>query len=603
MTDGTQGTFSYPGIGAYESFQGTDISGIAPSVFTAQIHPEYGIPAPDGDIVLQYGDSVVTLRNMHVDRVDYDEGTGGKVATVRFLDERWKWAYYKIVGRYNIRLPNNFVDPAHEKTPRELATLCFQAMGVTRFDVSALPNLARPDVDWQWSRPAEELANLCDELGCRIVPRRSDGAWVVVQTGFGADLPDNGWPYNDHGSGIDPKETPDYIEIVTAPISYQCALELEPCGKDVNQAWKSLDQLSYVIDPHDYGYGFFRDPWYQSGLSPDRIRQADGSEISPRELGVQTLHRCFRINETPANVARRTTEEGEKEFYLPGYDGFVTRKQLLPFNELVETYTDPYGAEHRRAALMFGEWWGELGENNGNHAPGTRLDYQESTIYAPEERASFTVSVDPIDTDRTIITTSKPMLHYMNPRAFSDGFRDEYVFSAARMFLVCTVNVRHKVTWQPIRYSMRKHIGSGNNPDFCLTIVKNDIQPWWITDYDAFGVPLHASTPRNNELEVRRQCEYYLEAYAQTFQTVASESKVYYGLYPIDMDGAIAQVTYRISPSGADTIISRGTEHNFDIPSYEQRRQRDGRMNAAEKQKLLAEIQDRKTRLLGVNNT
>ena len=603
MTEGIQGTVSYPGIQAYESFSGTDVSGIAPSVFVMEVYPQYGIPDSDGDITLRYGDSIVTLRNMHIDRVDYVEGSGGKIASVRFLDERWKWAYYRIVGRYNIRLPNNFIDPVHEKTPRELATLCFQAMQVTKFDVSALPNDARPDIDWQWTRPAEELANLCDELGCRIVPRRSDGAWVVVLTGFGADLPDNGLPYNDHGQGIDPKEVPDYLEIVTAPVSYQCALELEACGKDVDQAWKILRDLSYVIDPNEYGFGFFRDPWQQSSLSPNRVRQADGSEISPQELAVQYIHRAFRISENPANVASRLTSSGEKEIFLPGYNGFVTRKQLLPFNELVETYTDPYGAEHRRAALMFGEWWGELGENSGNHNPGTRLDYQESTLYAPEERASFTMSVDPIDTDRTIIMTSKPMLYYVNPSTFTSSFANEYVFATARMFLVCTVNVRDRKTWQPIRYSKRMQIGQGNNPDFCLTIVRNDIQPWWITDYDEYGVPIHASTPRNNEQEVRRQCDYYLNAYAKTFQTVASESKVYFGLYPIDMDGAISQVTYRISKQGCDTIISRGTEHNFDIPNYEQRRQRDGRMNAAERAKLLSEIQDRKRRLLGVNNT
>lgn len=212
-----QGLFSYPGIQSFESIEGSDISGISPSVFVAKIFPQDEVPQADGDLVFSYNGNTITIWDAHIDRADYEQGSGGKTVIVRFLDSRWKWqAGREITGRYNIKLPNNYVDPRHEKTPQELAKLCFDAMGETSIDVTQLPNDARPDIDWVSMPAAEALARLCDELGCRIVPQRSTRQWAIVVVGEGADLPDNGWPYNDHGLGIDPKETPDYIRIVTA---------------------------------------------------------------------------------------------------------------------------------------------------------------------------------------------------------------------------------------------------------------------------------------------------------------------------------------------------------------------------------------------------
>ena len=605
MTDGIQGIFSYPGISSqgWSNFTFHDLAGISPSVGLLTIFPQYGTPDLDGDVVLTYGSNTITIKNAHIDRVDYKAGSGGKEATVRFLDERWKWAYYEITGRYNFRLPNNFPDPDHEKSPQELATLCFQAMKVKDFDVSVLPNDARPEVDWDHANPAQELARICDDLGCKIVPQRTTGKWVIVVVGEGADLPDGGLPYNDYGAGIDPKETPDYLKIVSAPISYQVALELEHIGKDIDQSWNNLKKLSYALNTTETGYGFSRDIWQQSGIDPERIRQVDGSVISPQELAVQTVLKSFRISDTPGNASNSTDKKGNNTFKLPGYADYVTRKQLIPINQLVETYTDVYGGEHKRASLMFGEWWGDLGEGPfGNHYPGTRLDYQEASLNKPEERASFTMSVDEIDADKTIITTSKPMVKYIK-NTTSSG--DEYIFSPATMYLVCTVNVRDPVTWQPIRAEQLLQIGSGNDKSFCHTVIKNDIQPWFIQNYDNYGKP--SGTVRENKDEVQKQLDYYVKQIANTFETVASETKRYFLLLPMDLDGAIAQVTWIISNGdkgqGCDTIVSRGTEHNFDIPTYEQRLHRDFNKNVAGKIKFSVETIERKTKLLGFNNT
>ena len=60
------------------------------------------------------------------------------------------------------------IRPGTEKKPQALATLCLQAMGEDDYDVSALPNDARPEIDWSYQNPAEALQQLCDKLGCRV---------------------------------------------------------------------------------------------------------------------------------------------------------------------------------------------------------------------------------------------------------------------------------------------------------------------------------------------------------------------------------------------------------------------------------------------------
>ena len=599
MSDYLQGLVSYPGIQKWETFQMTDVSGISPAIGIMTVFPQFGLPAANGDIVLTYDDYEITFKDCHIDSASYERNSGGQIVSVRFLDERWKWAFYEITGRYNIRKPNNFVDPDHEKTPRELATLCFEAMNVSEFNVDALPNDARPDVDWDHANPAQELARLCDDLGCRIVPKRSTGEWFIRVTGDGADLP-NQYPYNDAGDGFDPKERPDFIKIVTAPKRFQIALRLQPMGKETDLSWKWPGNLSYRnendLSPAFYGFG--RDHEQQSNVDPNRVTQPDGTKISPQELALQTIFRTFRICGLSRASGQPDGFDSEK-IRVNGYkdaDGneTATRKQLILSDQLVQVWTDEVGAEHTRPAFVAGEFYGEKCDGpTGNYPPATRIDYQ-GQVYrdSEEERASFSLSLDPIDTDRSFLTFSKPMV-------FQDATNS--VFTYAKIFLTCAVEVRDPDTWQPVRHEYLKQIGDGSNRDFCYEAVKEEIQPWWITTYSADFSSTTGTT--DNQDEVQRQCEYYADSIAKTFENVSTSTRTYLGLFPIDMDGAIQQVSYRIGKQGADTIASKGTEHDFDIPQYAERRQRDGRKNQEERMKLLKEISERKLALRGTFNT
>ena len=97
--------------------------------------------------------------------------------------------------------------PAREQAPQALATLCLQAMGEQNYDVSALLNDARPEVDWSWTNPAEALQALCEGLGCRVVYWLADDRVQIVTIGQGQPLPDNGLQ-TFISQGVDPPNTP-----------------------------------------------------------------------------------------------------------------------------------------------------------------------------------------------------------------------------------------------------------------------------------------------------------------------------------------------------------------------------------------------------------
>jgi len=615
---GNFGKFSYPGVVAYESFSITDVSGITPSRGVLEMYPQYGIPDVNGDIVLTYNQYQITFPNCRLDSFSYQRNSGGKIVTVSFLDERWSWKYANITGRYNIRFPDNFVDPAHERDPQTLVSMCFDALGVQAYDVSQLPNDARPDIDWDHANPAEEMAKICDDLGCRIVPIRSTGVWTICVTGVGANLPET-FPFNDAGDGIDPKEIPDFIKIVSAPVRFQMAVRLSPVAKDTDLAWVELDELSYSNNGRGPGTQYYVPPaWgfnqgmfggFQS-IDANRRTLADGTLKSPRELAVETIFKAFRIYDpqpygkfttqgsTPkTGQSSKTPKPNQASILVPGY-GKVFRKQMILSNELVTSYTDPYGELHKRSAFVFGQFRGQKAQRPSNNYPfGTRIDAQvrNSLQISKEEQRSFNLQCNPIDSDRTIITFSDIMIYRPVPN--SPGYNvADYPYQPARLWLMCAVQIRDLVTWQPVRNEYYYPLGGGGDRDFCLEVVKNDILPWYITSYPLkpdiyrYDQDLTVGKTTNNADEVERQSLYYAQQISQQFITQSTGSRTYYGLFPIDMDGAIQQVSYRLGKQGYDTIASVNTEHDFDIPPYAERRQRDGRRNIDQRLNLIKEL-------------
>lgn len=594
------GEATYPGIVAYESFEFCDCSGTQPAIGTMTVFPQLGFPAQDGDLVLTYNGNTITLKDLHIDSVRYEVGGGGRIVEVRFVDSRWKWAHRSISGRYNFRLPDNRIDATHEKSPQELATLCFQALGESVIDVTGLPNDVRLEVDWNHANPARELDRLCHELGCRIVPVRSIGGWKIVVTGEGADLPD--FPAEDVGQGIDPQEIPDYIKIVTAPIRYQMKLPLGAVGKELDLSWKRLTDLSYAPFPNLPSGGFGANDWREfRHIDSHRYVLADGSTVCPQELARDGVFNCYRV-EFAGQPGCSQNSQGEWGIAVPTWSGIVTRKQIVISSSLIQTWTDASGVSHQRPAYVCGLFSGELIEGPlSNYYDGTRIEKRSSdSSMMGDERPSFSLSLDPLDADRSILMFSPKMVRQIPPLIGTDGLIPYVLeWQEADLQFMSAFQIRDPQTWQPQRYEYVLQIGEGTDDTFAQTVIKDDIQPVVVVNYQG-RTPAGFSSNFN---EVQAQCRSHAVALSRRYATTASQHRTYIGLYPIDLDGSICQVTYSISKRGASTIASQGTEHSWYTPDAELRRQQVAREGLTEKLDLVKYELSRRTDYSGNINT
>lgn len=591
------GFATYPGVQTIFSFEFCDTSGAAPATGTMTIAPQYGFPAENGDIVITYNGVTITLRDMHIDSVRYDVNSGGQIVQIIFVDSRWKWEHREISGRYNFRLPNNYIDPAHEKTPQEMASMCFDALGETIYDVSALPNDARIEADWVCANPAQELDRICNELGCRIVPVRSNGGWRIVVTGEGDFLPE--YPADSIGAGIDPQETPDYIKIVSGPIRYQMRLPLGAIGKDIDLSFKTLKDVSFAPFPDKPSGGFGINDWLRfSYIDSTRFVLPDGTKVSRQELAQDSIFNLYRL-EFKDRPGCKQNSAGEWGIVVPTIEEPVTRKQIILSNELAEMWTDYLGVLHRRAAYVCGVYHGKLAEGElANYPKWTRIDKQAAdSATGMDERASYSLSLDPLDTDRSILSITPKMVKQIKPLIWSDsGATNSLEWQEADLDFVTSFSVRDPETWQPMRVEYLLQIGNGNDTSFVHTVVREDIQPVVIADYDRDG---KITGHRSNVGEVESQCQYYAESLSRKFITVESAQRNYVGIYNIDMDGSICQFTYSVSESGCSMMASQGSEHNWYTPDYEERRQQVARQGYFEKLNFIRYEVARRTAYLG----
>jgi len=157
------------------------------------------------------------------------------------------------------------------------------------------------------------------------------------------------------------------------------------------------------------------------------------------------------------------------------------------------------------------------------------------------------------------------------------------------LVLECACNLRDFATNALVTYEFGADLGPpffGTPP---LYVRRDDVQYTVIGDYDAkhrligahelrpaappvglaaFGAAVGALVAPT----AQTKATYYLSAYAKQFRDVLVQERVYNGLEPIYLDGAIAQVTWSLGPQGVETHASRNTEHSPYVPPYPTRR-------------------------------
>lgn len=528
-----QALATFPGVEQIDSVSSTLSLGITPGVHRLVIAPQQRFVGLQGDLTLTFGgQKVATLKDCLVDSGSYEFNQSGYLVTFNILDRRWKWRYPVVSGRYNVRTgdgqkivngegANEKADAITntERTPQQLATICLKAMKEEGYDVSKLPNDARPEVLWDLDNAAEALDQLCAAAGCRVC-LTLDNKVKIVRLGDGDAMP-NG-PIESDNLIADPPEKPDIIAVATGPITHQADLELEAVGLDTDGEYKLLEDLSY----------------YPGSIAKyDVPGMFNITDAASRKLALESVFRCYRVK-VPATIPthRDTKEKIEK------------LDQILPLGtKQVEINAT---TKVRLDAIVYGVYWGEFIGGITNSAT-------ELTPYPSDRTADVQLYGKPftIDADRGIVRFSDPVYRNTTPTGSS------VTVGAAQLRLRTSVFVRSKETGMPIRYARTKK-PPGKEMKTEPRIIKRD-------DIFAATIPIYGGGFKVDRLlsnfargvAVDSECDYYLNAAIKELEIETPQVRTFAGLWPYGPDGALQSITWTIDGErGGTTIVQRNQD-------------------------------------------
>ncbi len=524
---GPQGIALFPGVNHVVSASISVTHGITPAVATLEIAPQLNFTATGGTLRFLFADREVAFPDCKVDYFSMQRNRRGLIWRFTIFDRRWKWRFGKIAGQYNHldasgEIERKGTDQSWEATPQELASRCLLRMGEQVFDVTDLPNEARPVIDWDEVNPAGALARLCDELGCWIVMGLADSIVRLRLVGAGEELPiDDDVQVN--SLTINPPERPKEIGVLTGPIRYQMDFALEPVGIDNDKdedgnligTIKHIDDLGYKPEG---GWGDQYPLWF-----------IDVVDANDRKLALKSVWRYYRINFQPAidNVA------------LLGFDS-ETAWYIEYLNEQIATVLQN-GAKTPRRPVVWGEFYA---------AHGGRLTSEPADIAYPfgaEVPSPFT-----FDRERTLVIFRDPV--YGNGNTASDSL--VYDEPLIHLRTACILRWPFDRTYK--RYDLTRQIS------------ETETETQWLRHDELYHAYLYGEL--QNFGEVSDKIEFYLDAAERAYRQEFPQTITYAGLKLIQLDGAIRQATFRVGLSGCTTIYSRNTEQLDRTPSYRQRR-------------------------------
>lgn len=540
-----QGLFLFPGIDTFISAQYTLAHGITPGMATFIIPPQATPPSEGGPLYVSFDDGLGWLGNAvnmqfpdcKIDQATYRKTQSGFVWQIDILDRRWKWAFGAISGLYNVRAASGDIIDGTEKTPQELAQLCFEALGESGYDVSLMPNDARPQVVWDQDNPAQELAQLCEDLGCRIVPTLS-GTFKIYPVGIGDVLPQGGQPITDGSAEIDPPEVPDNITVVCGQTRFQTDLLLDAVGEDTDGSLKLIDDLSYKPTNGWDPPGFF-----------NVLAQFDAAAQARAQ---RTVFRYYRVYEHQ---------------FIPGYHS-AEDDQTESLREIVlldpvqnRSYADDAdGNPIYEPAKVFGVFF----DGNGLHK-------NTETALTHEMKGTNTYKGGfHVDKERRMLV--------MREHLYKQGTDDlgVKIWTGAELFYRCTVAIRQPETLAYVRHSRTEPSGSTfGTPD--RVVKRYDLIKTTIPDYEIdesveslVGSNADVST---NETTINAELDEALAMLWASYETETPLTLRYAGLLPIEPNGVIYQVTWSADEGGAFTVASQSQEVSKYTMSYQQRRQ------------------------------
>lgn len=561
---------SYTGVDEIFSFTYSIGHGVVPGVMSFQIAPQrLDKIAQFGTLKMEYDGKKWKMPNCLSDRASYQLNSSGEVVGFYASDFRWAWHYATVTGAFNVKdMEGN--DIVLSKTPkkndadligyskrslRELCEICLEAMGVekSKRNVRRVPKNIYPSVTWDNDNAAQALHALLEPVGLRLCPTWKQGV-VIAKAGAGAKLSDYD-KLESFGAEIDPVQKPKKIVYISQPIRYNVDFPLEAVGEDIDGKILPVEQLSYwndTIDITDPMKGF-------DELIPDEDKDYGYSVAA---LAEKCLFKWWRIqlpdinnnnNSAPPNKALKKfkSEFGDIKYI----------EQFLPLMPVqAETGIDAIEKrKYSKRPIVFGKFLddgdiGELSVDNVKDIPWDKLDeIQIGREYDLRDVVTFTGMS--LDAERGIVMFNDIITSQVS----------QNVLTAERpiLFLRCGCLIKNVKTGVPVKYSKDRAVDK-NSPADSIVIDVQEAQPYYgATDENS-----------NNIDEVDGIFDKYDKEVDAVFDVTEGESATYIGLIKINLDGAIREVNYSVSESGATTVVMRNTDRaTARVASYLRRTQ------------------------------
>ena len=543
-----QGLASFPGVEHVRGVVFAHRGDILPSVATLEIVPQTALIATVGTLSLDYGDVHLQFPDCRVDRATLVHDEQGRIVRLTLLDRRWKWQFGRISGQYNLRhRPSlglteavdapNFL-PDTEQTPVELLTLCLEAMGETNFDLSAVPNDARPTVHWQNVVPAEALRAVAQDVGCRVV-LRLDQSVAVVPCGSGAALPLDETVI-DALAAIDPVGRPDERVILARPTQYQVDLPLEAVALDRDGAVLPIDQLSYTPEGG----------WARVDL--EFLHEV--AYESARDLARQSVFRWYRLSDAAIEALPEDVTEP-----------ITSTQQLLPLElEQLDTVATSDGARAREP-IVYGVWHDrreatDFATHDGNRV-AELVPLDDPAAIATE--ASVYPGRFTIDAKRGIVRFAEPVFAYQRVLDGPSGPTLGFERVPAQLRLRTSVTLRTHDTRTPLAWERRRTLNDpplGTEPQYLQLASRAG------KVIVRYGEDFAIEETIDNFTDLEAHCDRLLDMLETLDDRPAPTSVRYAGLRAINVDGAIDQVTWIIDRRGTTTHARR--ESSFEVAIF-----------------------------------
>lgn len=486
--------------------------GVAPSICWLDIVPQAALASEQGMLELSCGDTYLAFPDCQVDRASLVRNGDGHIERLAIFDRRWRWNFAQLTGHYNQRLGNATLVDGTERTPDELATRCFDALGELTAETAPLATAARPAFQATTAPAAQLLDRLVEQFGCRVALGLDNTARVCLLRS-GLELPISLDAMRAGSRAVGPAR-PERLRVVGGPTRYQCDLRLEAVGPELDGRIVPIDELSYTPSGG----------WSMADLEHFQAI----ADLRLRELALESVFRWYRVA-TPVELPAGELLD-ELQRFLP----------LLAAQIELESATSGVRPQSR-APLIFGRWCDYPWQSANRAASLAPLARPPSAAEAPAI-VSTPFELDPA---RGLVKFAAPVVRY------SGGDR----FAPAELVLRTAIRVRETSTNQPRRWQLDRELTPGGSTT-AVEIV-DELTRCLLLEYDAGDYTLIGATDNAAALAV--EAEVYLDALERRHAPRTPQFVEYAGLQPLAPDGSIDAVEWSIGPEGATTRAWRDT--------------------------------------------